>query len=991
MKNTSKLFCSLLIMLLAGFNLYAAPPCTVLPIVGASQTCLSTPVTLADPTPGGTWSSSAPSIASIGATTGALIGGAPGIVTITYTVSLGCSTSITFTVTPTPAAITGTNQLCLGDTSLLGETVPGGTWYSDNPAVVSVSSTGIITAGIPGITNINYSLGGCVVSKSIILSLLMSPITGTPEVCTYGLTTLSQFLSTSGGYWTSNNTAVATIGLSSGVVTGITAGVATIRFTLSPGCTVSQVVTVNPAPAPITGISHVCVGSTTTLGDASPGGIWNSTNPALASCSGSGVVTGVANGTDTIEYIYPATGCKTILPINVIDLPAITGRDSICAWGDTLTVTNSYPGGVYTSSMVTVMNLGGGVGRVTSAVPGIATVVYTIPAGCSVSKTITVNALPNTITGLFNVCLGFTSLLSDITPGGVWSTASGSIATIGSSSGVVTGTGVGNTHVFYTLPTGCKADTVVHVSPPPSPITGTAVFCVGSSTTLSDSSTGGTWTSSNPSTAYIVGGTSIVTGLNAGVVSITYSLGGTCITSTTVTVNAQPNIFVVSGGGGYCAGGTGVHVYLSGSQTGVNYQLYNGGTPVDTPMHGTGFSIDFGLITGAGIYTVVATNTTTTCSANMTGTAIINANPLPTSFAITGGGGFCAGGTGAHIGLASSNAGVNYQLFYGSTPFGGPVTGLGGPVDFGLFTGVGTYTVRATNPVTGCNDTMAGSVTLTSIPPVTPGVSLVSTVGDTICLGVNATYITTEVNGGTTPVYQWKVNGTNVGTGGSTYSYIPANNDVVSVVMTSNATCASPATATNSLTMTVNNLLVPVVSIAASPGTIIYVGQTDTFTAIVSNGGPSPTYQWQINGSPITGATNVTYVDLSPSNGDVITCVVKSSGQCGNQTGSGHLTLTVNPNVGFSNTVSAGDVVVMPNPNKGSFIIKGKSGVTGKNELLVEIMNVLGQVVYKNELSIMNGEINELIQMPENTANGMYLLHINTGSMQRVFHIIVQQ
>ena len=68
--------------------------------------------------------------------------------------------------------------------------------------------------------------------------------------------------------------------------------------------------------------------------------------------------------------------------------------------------------------------------------------------------------------------------------------------------------------------------------------------------------------------------------------------------------------FAVTGGGAYCSGGSGVAVGLSGSETGVNYQLYRDDTTaVGSPVAGTGSALNFGNQTVAGTYTVKGTRT----------------------------------------------------------------------------------------------------------------------------------------------------------------------------------------------------------------------------------------------------------------------------------------------------------------------------------------------------------------------------------------------
>lgn len=177
-------------------------------------------------------------------------------------------------------------------------------------------------------------------------------------------------------------------------------------------------------------------------------------------------------------------------------------------------------------------------------------------------------------------------------------------------------------------------------------------------------------------------------------------------------VNPIPVQYPVTGGGMYCSGGPGVPVGVQNSQNGVVYKLYRGFTQVGLPVNGNGGAITFGNQTVAGNYFVKGTKTATGCFNMMADSAIVSILPLPTSYTVTGGGSYPAGGSGVPVGLANSQVGVEYELSNGS-PILPRVLGTGSPISFGLQTVAGTYTVTAytlTNPV--CTAAMTGSVSV---------------------------------------------------------------------------------------------------------------------------------------------------------------------------------------------------------------------------------------------------------------------------------------
>jgi hypothetical protein len=170
-------------------------------------------------------------------------------------------------------------------------------------------------------------------------------------------------------------------------------------------------------------------------------------------------------------------------------------------------------------------------------------------------------------------------------------------------------------------------------------------------------------------------------------------------------------------------------------------------------------------------------------------------------------------------------------------------------------------------------------LTVTVTPNVVPAVSISSSAAS-ICPGNTVTFTAIPSNGGNAPAYQWKVNGINAGTNSPIFiSSTLVNADQVKVVLTSNASCASPASATsNSIAITVNTVVTPAVSITAST-TNTCGNNPVTFTATPVNGGPAPVYQWQVNGTN-TGTNSPSFTSTTLTTGDAVRVRLTSNTPC---------------------------------------------------------------------------------------------------------------
>lgn len=437
----------------------------------------------------------------------------------------------------------------------------------------------------------------------------------------------------------------------------------------------------------------------------------------------------------------------------------ISGTSPICR-AATATYTSTASGtGVTTawsSSNTSVASVNASTGVVTGISAGTATITFTASsAGCgSVYKTksVTVVRTPSVITGTQAVCVGGLTALSDSVSGGTWSSSNTGVATVVSTTGIVSGVSAGTTNISYSVTNACGTNAVgrvvtVNAAPTVAGITANPTnYCMGAGgaiTLTAGSVTGsGTLTSYNWSGPLGYSATSATSStsftptnsLSSGYyqLSVTYPGSGctsSSVTSDYVTISPNPTVYSVTGGTG-CSY-PGVAIGLSGSQTGISYQLYRGAVAVGSPIAGTGSALSFGTQTVAGTYSVTGTGTSV-CVANMSGTATVITAPAIYSLA----GGTACASTGVTISLSGSESGISYQLYRGASTVGSSVSGTGSALSFGFQNTVGTYYVIATG-TGGCSDTQSLRANVVSSIPVynvTGGTGCTSTLGTTVGL-----------------------------------------------------------------------------------------------------------------------------------------------------------------------------------------------------------------------------------------------------------------
>jgi gliding motility-associated-like protein len=198
----------------------------------------------------------------------------------------------------------------------------------------------------------------------------------------------------------------------------------------------------------------------------------------------------------------------------------------------------------------------------------------------------------------------------------------------------------------------------------------------------------------------------------------------------------------------------------------------------------------------------------------------------------------------------------------------------------GALTATTYYRRRVTSGTGTCSTATSNVVTIQVQPVVTPTVSL--TAPPVQCAGTPLTFTAVAANAGAAPTFSWFVNNVAVASGPTFTSSTLATGDQVRVEVTPTAGLCSTGPAVASVTITRTPITTPALSIAVQPNAPVCAGEPLTFSiASVTGAGAAPTYQWQVNGNDVAGATTPIFTSTTLRDGQTVTLRLRTLNECG--------------------------------------------------------------------------------------------------------------
>jgi PKD repeat protein len=893
-----------------------------------------------------------------------------GTYSVTVTVN-GCTSaagtaSVVVNALPATPAPTSNSPVCVGSTITLSTpAVAGATYAWTGPAsftsAVQNPTRPSATAAMAGTYSVTVTTNGCT-SLAGTVAVVVNNIPATPTITTSSPDCAGQTISlntptVAGATYAWTGPASFTSAVQNPTrpsATAAMAGTYSVTVTVG-GCTSAagtSTVVINAVPATpaVTASTPVCVGSTIALSTPTVAGatyawtgpasftsaVQNPTRPsATAAMAGTYSLTVTTNGCTS------AAGTATVVVNAVPATPTVTTSSPDCA-GQTISLnTPTVAGATYAwtgpaSFTSAVQNPTRP--SATAAMAGTYSVTVTV-GGCTSAagtSTVVINAVPATpaVTASTPVCVGSTITLSTPTVAGAtyaWTGPAAFTSTVQNPTRPSATAAMAGTYSVTVTTNGCTsiagtaAVTVVN-GPTAQAATTTPTACGASTGTITlGATTGGTGPYAFSVNGSAFTTTTSYTALAAGSYPVVVQDANGCQFSTTATV---------SNSSGPTALSTSTTNATCGASNGsINIGAATGGTsPYTYSVNGSGFTTTV-TYTGlaAGSYPVIvkdAAGCMFTTSATITNTPGPTAQAVSTVNAINIGN--TTGGTAAYMYSVNGGASTTTVTYNGLA--------------------AGTYTVVVTD-ANSC--TFSTTATVTNIPGPT---ATVVTSTNSNCGASDGSIMIGATTGGTAP-YTYSVNGSG-STPTTSYTGFTAGTYPVVVTDANGCTFTTSANVGNT-------------GSTPSTPTISQLGLDLTSSSASGN-------QWYLDGNPIAGATGQTYTVLA--NGTYT--VVVTTGGCASA-GSAPVVIT---SVGIVEMSNPYGLLIYPNPNDGNFNISFYSAERGN--YTVEIVNALGQLIFKDDLKDFSGSYNKKMSVVE-YGQGIYTISLTNSKKETVKKIVV--
>ncbi len=906
----------------------------------------------------------------------------------------------------------------------LTDSVAGGSWSvaatsllylraSSSDTVVDVFSTGVAYDSVIYLAGAHravyyidfYTSGASTAPGPIYTVNNTSNIYGSTHICANKIAQM--FDDIPGGIWSLNSDSIAVIDEVDGAVFPLSAGTVIVSYTVVAPCsgvptTVTFTLTFDSVIniGTVRGNPNLCQGMVDTLYLDRPSTEVYSSAPTFASYLGDAsptqkLISGLRGGNALITINYHNTCADSVLffSVNVIDTPAITPVSIPSGF-----CTDAYGTVVFQGSSSITWTTSSGTFSHSEAMlsPGLYRGNFHVTASDTVFLTATVSNscgsatlrlrlnhvahVIDTITGDSTVCVGSTMTFSVADDSATYSLSNTRVLTTGFTSlgrfltyaarpGIDTVFVHASSSCVSYYPYNFKIVTVID-TPHAGTITATDTICIGTSTTIATTGSGGVYSLSNTN-GYFTSSSSIFNATNIGFDSIFYVVDNYCGVDTAYKViNISPRVrsSAISGPASLCVGRP------------VQYADSFSGMWMLTNTNATFLGVDTVVGIRAGRDTLLHI-VTGSCNSD-TSRLPVTVYPIPVSGTVHGDSILCIG---VSTTFTDTTTGGYWRLSDSTIAHissGGVVTSLARGSDT-VFYIVSNY----------CG-TAVSSAVVNIYPTATASVTITSSLGDTLCTGDTTTLAAHPVNGGTHPRYHWYKNGTFVDTVAS-FRFNPALSDRINCIMESSLQCSSPDSAfSDTLDFVVLPRVTPTDSITSSTDSVSYFGQVVTFYSDISYCTAPATYQWYLNGTPVAGATSVTY-SATVYTDDTVYCVIHCTTRCATSNrDTSNIKIIRADYLGVSNlNVHNGgaSLSIFPNPTSGTCTLTGEFEEGNDEAVSITVNDITGRKMYHTIAQLNRGKLEVALSFSKaEFAPGVYIIYVAKGQQLIPLHFVVE-